>query len=735
MKHKLLNYFCLLFLLAFVTGCEEDNKDDFTPKLYKVTGKVEKGPFINGSKITAQALDKDYNLTGEVYQGIIVDDDGSFNLGEVKLNSPYVLLTADGYYFNEVDGELSTGQISLQSIVNLANNKQANINILTHLKTQRMMQLLKNNKPDFNEADAKVQKEVLKSFGLERYAEKDVCNFSIAAGTDEAGALIVVSSTLLRDRTDAELTEYLAKLSAEFKAEGTFTDNTKKQLREDAMMLDVNDISDNIVSRYKKLNMDVTVPNLNYFIDWDGDGIAGNEPDAGGDMTLTLDRTELAIPAEGGTFRIKIDCKVPVTLERPAGIPGESVTEESLKVFKYTDINYTKTIEGNELIIVARPADGALMKGEYITVYTTSGKLSAKLNITQNGDPSKQIEFGKDGQAVITGIAYQMMTSMRDFSNLDGYYTQSFDGRNTSYHAIYEHTLTTYDSKLLNVWTKAYNAISRIKMLDYILEKGGVGRIPSFMAYTHQLAAVQYFQLASWWENVPYVINYDDPFGFSQQLSSENLFMNFIDDLNYCVEHSKLEPGKFDTPESVLYPAQGASLALLAKMYLHQKSYPQAYNYLKQIIDSGVYALESSSETSLGLNSREIVWGLRTDSLQLYESVLKGNVYVPFVTYTEILLSAAECAYHLGNRAEAMAYSNRVVQARNLPLISEANFIESLGSVWQSELKGFGSYFSFLRRNNLAVEQLKIKDYQQLLPIPQHDIDTSQNLIQNPGWK
>ena len=36
--------------------------------------------------------------------------------------------------------------------------------------------------------------------------------------------------------------------------------------------------------------MEVTVPNLNYFIDWDGDGIAGNEPDAGGDVTLTLIR-------------------------------------------------------------------------------------------------------------------------------------------------------------------------------------------------------------------------------------------------------------------------------------------------------------------------------------------------------------------------------------------------------------------------------------------------------------
>lgn len=147
--------------------------------------------------------------------------------------------------------------------------------------------------------------------------------------------------------------------------------------------------------------------------------------------------------------------------------------------------------------------------------------------------------------------------------------------------------------------------------------------------------------------------------------------------------------------------------------------------------------MESSSETSLGLNSREIVWGLRTDSLQQSsESVLKGNAYVPFVTYTEVLLSAAECAYHLGNRAEAMAYSNRVTQARNLPLISEVNFIESLRSVWQSELKGFGNAISHsYRRNNLAVEQLNIKDYQQLLPIPLQEIEANQNLIQNPGWK
>lgn len=40
------------------------------------------------------------------------------------------------------------------------------------------------------------------------------------------------------------------------------------------------------------------------------------------------------------------------------------------------------------------------------------------------------------------------------------------------------------------------------------------------MAYIHQLAAVQYFQLASWWENVPYVISYDNSFAVTKQLVS-----------------------------------------------------------------------------------------------------------------------------------------------------------------------------------------------------------------------
>lgn len=44
--------------------------------------------------------------------------------------------------------------------------------------------------------------------------------------------MIVVSSALLKDRSDAELTEYLAMLSSEFKAEGRFIWMIPKKIRE-----------------------------------------------------------------------------------------------------------------------------------------------------------------------------------------------------------------------------------------------------------------------------------------------------------------------------------------------------------------------------------------------------------------------------------------------------------------------------------------------------------------------
>lgn len=56
---------------------------------------------------------------------------------------------------------------------------------------------------------------------------------------------------------------------------------------------------------------------------------------------------------------------------------------ETLKIFKFSDIDYTGTIQENELEIVVQPAAGALVRDKTITVYTTSGRLSVDLRLTQ----------------------------------------------------------------------------------------------------------------------------------------------------------------------------------------------------------------------------------------------------------------------------------------------------------------------------------------------------------------
>ena len=113
---------------------------------------------------------------------------GDFNYGALKINSPYAQLTADGYFFNEIDGELSEGTIKLDAIVDLKDNSTINVNVLTHLKSKRIHHLITTKGMTFKEANAQAQKELLTQFGLQQYASKDASQFSLTSGDDASGA-------------------------------------------------------------------------------------------------------------------------------------------------------------------------------------------------------------------------------------------------------------------------------------------------------------------------------------------------------------------------------------------------------------------------------------------------------------------------------------------------------------------------------------------------------------------
>ena len=250
-------------LCSLLTACSDENNPDdggFAPQLFNVTGKVEKGPFVSGSTITVQPMNADLQASGQMYASTIQDNAGNFSFGSKTFDTPYAELTANGYFFNEVEGSLSAGTLNLRALADLSDASTVNVNILTHLKYQRIANLMKEGQ-GFTEANRQSQEELMSAFGLQKYAGTDASRFSITAGNDEAGALIAVSSLLIVDRSEAELTEYLARLCQEFGKDGKFSDETLEEMKSDKARLTekLSSIRENIISRYEELGTTVEV--------------------------------------------------------------------------------------------------------------------------------------------------------------------------------------------------------------------------------------------------------------------------------------------------------------------------------------------------------------------------------------------------------------------------------------------------------------------------------------------
>ncbi len=117
--------------------------------------------------------------------------------------------------------------INLNALVDLSDKSSVNVNLLTHLKSQRIQKLIKEGNT-FKAAASQAQAELMGALGLQKYAGKDVSQFSITSGTDEAAALIAVSTIIQVDRSEASMTEFISKLTNEFGANGYFSDATKQ---------------------------------------------------------------------------------------------------------------------------------------------------------------------------------------------------------------------------------------------------------------------------------------------------------------------------------------------------------------------------------------------------------------------------------------------------------------------------------------------------------------------------
>ena len=749
-----------LFLCIAVSSCSE--KDDvFTPRTFDVQGKVEKGPFISGSTISIQPMDAKLQILGSTFNTTISDDLGNFLFGSKEFSRPYAELMANGYFFNEVKGQLSRGTLSLRALVDLRDYTTINVNILTHLKYARIKNLVSSGN-SFEKSNTQAQKELMDAFGLSAYNNIEVSSFSIISGTDESAALIAISSLLLMDRSEAAFTEYLSKLSECFGRNGKFTDEIIAQIEKDKQRIakKLSNVKDNIISRYDELGIPVTVKDLQCYIDWDNDGKAGNEVLKTGDSVI-LDKTSIEVPNEGGTFSIQINSPISLYLEpQVKGVTGEdnldvtpdySLNEEAFFVSFYEGYNESdfsdngisceSVIENNVLVLKVSPLRSKANQNTNIQLYDYVGNVVASVDLTQEGNmykiPVSEIPLlGESTKLVVSSIASSLASGLKNYNVMEQYYVSNKEnGKVLNY-------INPNSNLIYNTWSKFYNVNANL----LFFRKEDKNRLDVYEDYCNVLSALYYSNLIYGWGDIPHINDYSTielrDFYVSRE-STQKVFKELKSNLVQAVEN--LEEKKNESMKDAngfFFMSKDVARVLLANIYMYEGNYNDARPLLQKVIDNGFYKLDASmnfkpSSTTNDIDvkeSTEVILAFLNNDAETRASVtiMEAEV-IPYITLSDVHLSLAECFYKLGDNNEAEKQIKEVTDAKNINL-SETNVLMKIKEVRERILLYSGTYFAFLKRTDLAKEVCDIEDYQLLFPIPSSEVDLNPNIKQNPGY-
>lgn len=745
-----------LFLCMAVSSCSEKD-DEFTPRTFDVQGKVEKGPFISGSTISIQPMDARLQVLGSTFNTNISDDLGNFMFGSKEFSTPYAELMANGYFFNEVKGQLSNGTLTLRALVDLRDHTTINVNILTHLKYARIKNLISSGK-NFGEANTQSQKELMDAFGLGAYNNKEVSSFSFISGTDESASLIAISSLLLMDRSEAAFTEYLSKLSESFGRYGKFTDEIVAQIEKDKQRIakKLLNVKENIVNRYDELGIPVNIKDLQCYIDWDNDGKAGNEVLKVGESVI-VDKTSIEVANEGGTYTIQINSPISLYLEPQIKettdgdildtTPDYSLNEETFFVSFYegynesdyndNEISYISEIDNNTLVLKVNPLRSKVNKNTNIQLYDYVGNVVASVDLMQEGKtykiPVSEIPLlGENTKLYVLSIASSIAGGLKDYNLMEQYYIS-----NKVQNYIYPSS-----NLIKNTWSKLYSINNKLLYFKKEDEK----RLDVYEDYCNVLNALYYSNLIYGWGDVPYIIDYstiEQGNFYASRESTQKIFEDLKKNLIEAVEN--LEEKKNESMKDAngfFFMSKDVARVLLANIYMYEGNYNDAHPLLQKVISNGFYKLDASmdfkpSSTNNDIDVKEstevILAFLNNDTGSRANTTIMEAGVIPYITLSDVHLSLAESFYKLGDNNEAEKQIKKITDAKNINL-TETDVLMKIKEVRERLLLYSGTYFAFLKRTGLAKEVCDIKDYQLLFPIPSNEVDLNPNIQQNPGY-
>lgn len=242
---KIISLSLALTSMLFLAGCENNNRNQLTPVTKNhLTGKVQKGPFVEGSSVYIFSLDERFAQTGAAYSTSITDNKGSFEQKDMHLSSQFVELIVNGYYFNEVKGELSSSPLTLSAVADITQADNVNVNILTTLERERILFLVSGGM-SYDKAKSQAHKEVLAVFGMKPEEAGEAIDLDLEADAQ----LLVISAIVQGYRSAADVTRLLSNIASDLREDGIIDNpvNTST-LTNNALGINVDKLVENMSS-------------------------------------------------------------------------------------------------------------------------------------------------------------------------------------------------------------------------------------------------------------------------------------------------------------------------------------------------------------------------------------------------------------------------------------------------------------------------------------------------------
>ncbi len=258
---------------AAADAADASGANEATAVLTTLSGVVQKGPFVRGSSVTVQELDVSLTPTGLTFSVSTRDDEGDFTLPST-VTSQYVEVIASGYYFDEIENQLSASPLTLHALADVSRDVTVDVNLLTSMSEPLVFNAVAQG-ASFAQATAQAEATVLAALGLPSPLGSQFSSVPLT-GTNTASAELLAASLIVEQYArgtgsseQAQLAQVLGGVGAVPVDSGTgdaTLNALKAALCPTLWAINVVSVRANLTNYYTSLGASVTIPPFEQFL-------------------------------------------------------------------------------------------------------------------------------------------------------------------------------------------------------------------------------------------------------------------------------------------------------------------------------------------------------------------------------------------------------------------------------------------------------------------------------------